>query len=718
MRKTIFAIILLSGFFAYAQETKTDSTKTKEIAEVALVAKKPTVETKADRTVFNVANSSILAGNTSWDVLRMTPLVSIDNNDNVNAEGQLVTVYINDRKSVFTGKELKEYLKSIPGENLMKIEVITSPSSRYETSGAVINIVLKKPDNEGIKGSASFTNTQATKNSQYSNLNLNYHKNKFTQTFSGSYGNNIFVNNGYNENLLYANNSLSKINTENQYLNSGPSFSATSEVELSDKHSAGIVMEFSHNHFENLGNANGENFLNNISQNAYSQNEYGNGFNRNIGNNLFYKFYDKEKNKILDWNAGFNYYGGLSTNEYLRQDTNSQNPWGSKIDGNDQNREYYLKMDYSQPIGKSGSNLELGGKMNFRNNISPNSYFNLYGNQWIEDVSRSNNFQYLDQINSVYANFTKTFFKKLEMRFGLRYEHTWYKIRQEVGNVEKEHSYGNFLPNLLLKYSFNDNYNLSATYNRNIWRPWFSEFNPFLFPQSDGNFSRGNMDLKPNPNDRFSLKLGLYKKYFITASYWFTNQDYWDSFFVENGNTIKTPTNFEGKVERYSLFFSTNQMFLKNKLSINLNTGISYSDSSDFNERNHLDMKSYLTNVTGNTNISYTNLFNKNINLNAWIGVFTQNNGNTLGNQPNIYHTLSATKIFPKLEMETTLRLNNIFKRPGFDGTTYTPIGTFRNSSNWDWYGVSFTLVKRFGNQKVKENTKTNVEKESGGGKS
>jgi hypothetical protein len=51
-----------------------------------------------------------VAGNTTWDVLRMTPLVSIDNNDAVKAEGQTVTVYINDRKSVF-GKE-KEYLEN------------------------------------------------------------------------------------------------------------------------------------------------------------------------------------------------------------------------------------------------------------------------------------------------------------------------------------------------------------------------------------------------------------------------------------------------------------------------------------------------------------------------------------------------------------------------------------------------------------------------------
>lgn len=717
MRKTVFAVAFLSGIFSFAQETKTDSTQTKDIAEVAIVAKKPTVETKVDRTVFNVANSSVLAGNTTWDVLRMTPLVSIDNNDQVNAEGQSVTVYINDRKSVFTGKELKEYLKSVPAENLMKIEVITSPSSRYETTGAVINIVLKKSDNEGFKGSASFTNSQDKKNSQYSNLNLNYHKNKFTQTISGSYGDNTFLTDSYNENLIYATNSFIKINSETEDTNRGPSFSATSEYEFNDKNSAGIVMEFSQNNYKSLSEANGENLINNTYQNSYSQISNSKGINRNLGNNLFYKYYDKEKNKTFDLNAGFNYYGTSGISEFIRESSGALSPSGSKISSNDQNREYYLKADYTQPIGKSGGNLEFGGKMNFRNNVIPNDYFILNENIWTADASRSNNFQYEDNINSLYANFTHTFLKKLETRIGLRYEHTNYRIHQAIGNIEKKESYGTFLPNLLVKYSFNDNYNLSATYNHNLWRPWFSEFNPFLYTDYDGNFSRGNMDLKPNPSDRVSLKLGLYKKYFLTAAYWFSNQDYWQSYYIENGNTIKMPTNFEGKIERYSLFFNTNQMFLKNKLSINLNFGLTYSDSSDFNKRNGLDIKSYITNATGNTNISYTNLFNKNINLNAWVGVFTQNNGNVLSNRPNIFHTFSATKIFPKLEMETTLRLNNIFEKPGFDGTTYTPIGEFRNVSTWGWYGASLSLVKRFGNQKVKENSKTNVEKESGGAK-
>ena len=111
----------------------------------------------------------------------------------------------------------------------MKIEVITSPSSRYEASGSVINIVLKKRDDEGMKGSISLTNTQNTKNNQYASFNLNYHKKNFTQTFTASYNDNVFINKNTSRNTFYKDNSLQLIDAESAYTGKNPSFSSTSE---------------------------------------------------------------------------------------------------------------------------------------------------------------------------------------------------------------------------------------------------------------------------------------------------------------------------------------------------------------------------------------------------------------------------------------------------------------------------------------------------------
>lgn len=715
--KSILYISTLFCSAIFTAQSKQDTIKQKDIEEVTVIARKPTVESKADRTVFNVANSSILAGNTTWEVLRMTPLVSIDNNDVIKAEGESVTVYVNDRKSVFTGKELKEYLQTIPAENLMKIEVITSPSAKYETSGQVINIVLKKNENEGVKGSATFNNNQSSKNSQYVNSNLNYHKNNFTQNLTGSYRDNTNVYSNDQENFYYATQARSFIYSENTSRYRSPSVSSTSEFELSDKNTIGLIIEYASSKQNQESEVKGRDFIGDEFEKSFIRKQDTNGKYENMGSNLFYKYYDKEKNRIVDLNAGVNYSGSDNENNFVTHFNTTAIPVGGRILGKTQEREYYLKLDYSQPIGTDGSQLEFGGKMNFTNNSIPSDYFLLTSGVLVPDASRSNNFQYTDQLNSLYANFSKTFFKKLETRIGLRFENLSYTIKQDVGDVEMSKNYNTLLPDLLLKYSFSDKFDLSATYNHNIWRPYYSEFNPFLLPSDDGTYYRGNMDLQANPSDRVSLKFGIRKKYFISANYYFSNHDYWTSYVVEDGKTISEPTNFDGRVERYSLNFNTNQSFFKNKLSINLNVSGNYTDNSDFNTRNNLQAKNYISNIGGSSNISYTNLLSKNINLNAWVGYYSQDSGNSVGNKANVFHTFSVTKIFEPLQMEATVRINNIFVKPSSDRTTYAPIGSFRNVSAFDWYGVAFSLVKRFGNQKVKDNTKTNVEKSEGGAK-
>ncbi len=717
MRLTFSTLGMLAATLSFAQTS--DTIKSKEIEAVTVIAKKPTVESKADRTVFNVANSSIVAGNTTWDIVRMTPLISIDNNDNVRAEGESVTVYINDRKSIFTGKELKEYLKTIPADNLMKIEVITSPSSRYEATGAVINIVLKKRDDEGVKGSVSLTNTQNTKNNQYASLNVNYHKKSFTQTVTGSYGDNTFISTNRSQLDFYDNSNRRLIEASTTYKGKNPSVSSTSEFELNDKNNIGLVVEYYKSNRNSASDNSTTDFSDEVFKNYNQQLLTTDLKNNTLGTNFFYKYYDKEKNKILDVNIGVNYDSDDSvTNNstYFYNTLPALVPYSttaSQINSFAQTRNYFVKIDYTTPLGKNGGNLEVGGKANFNNNVVPNDYFDFSN-----DSRLTSDFHYTDNINSLYFNYSKTFFEKLETRIGLRYEYIRYTLRENVTDVGRKDSYGSFLPNLLLKYSFSTNYDLSLTYNHNLWRPWYSEFNPFQMPNNNGMDYRGNMNLLPNPSDRVVMKFGFFKKYFLSARYMFTNQDYWENYTEEGGKTVMFPDNFKGRVQRLSLFANTNQNLLKNKLNVNLGFGWYYIDNSDFNSRNNLGSESnYIKYFAGSANLTYTNLFSKNINVSAWLSVDNQNNGNSVSNKTNFFHNISVTKLFPALQMETSLQLMNIFRRPSMDTTSYTQIGKVYNYNKWDWYGFSLTFVKRFGNQKVKENTKTDVEKNSGGSK-
>jgi iron complex outermembrane receptor protein len=64
---------------------------------VTVTSSKPLIEHKVDRTIMNVENSILAAGNSAMEILERAPGVSVDKDDNISIKGkQGVTVMIND----------------------------------------------------------------------------------------------------------------------------------------------------------------------------------------------------------------------------------------------------------------------------------------------------------------------------------------------------------------------------------------------------------------------------------------------------------------------------------------------------------------------------------------------------------------------------------------------------------------------------------------------
>ena len=161
MRKILFTAALLTSLFTYSQEEKT-----KDIEEVKMTKK--VLQKKSDRLVFDVAASPIAKGNNAFDLLKETPLVSSTDDKNIKISGKSnAVIFINGRKSNMNADALESFLKSMPAENIAKIEVITVPGSEYhvESSDGIINIILKKKLTDGTNGNLRFGNTQAKRNS-------------------------------------------------------------------------------------------------------------------------------------------------------------------------------------------------------------------------------------------------------------------------------------------------------------------------------------------------------------------------------------------------------------------------------------------------------------------------------------------------------------------------------------------------------------------------
>ncbi len=152
--------------------------------EVTAVGKKKLVERKIDRTVYNVENSIASQGMSGLDAVKSTPLVSVfDNKISIVGKSSL-SVMINDRLLNLSGAELTSYLESLRSDDIAKIEVITSPPSKYDAEGnsGILNIVLKKNKSLGWNASLTSTYQRNHENGIRNEANINFSAKKVTSS--------------------------------------------------------------------------------------------------------------------------------------------------------------------------------------------------------------------------------------------------------------------------------------------------------------------------------------------------------------------------------------------------------------------------------------------------------------------------------------------------------------------------------------------------------
>lgn len=116
------------------------------VNEVTVEAERAPETFQLDKKVINVSQSLHAKGGTALDALRDQPSVRVDESDNVTLRGSATfTVLINGRPGPFQGADA---LRSIPANQVERIELITNPSARHEAQGSagIVNIVLKREE--------------------------------------------------------------------------------------------------------------------------------------------------------------------------------------------------------------------------------------------------------------------------------------------------------------------------------------------------------------------------------------------------------------------------------------------------------------------------------------------------------------------------------------------------------------------------------------------
>jgi outer membrane receptor protein involved in Fe transport len=483
---------------------------TETLKDVVVNGKRTLIEEKLDRTVYNVEQDKSLTGGDASDALRRVPLLSVDIDGNVTLRGSSnLKVLVNGKPSTITASNLADALKQIPLDQIKSVEVITSPSVKYDADGSagIINIVLKQDRLHGI-----LINPDMAIGTRASFLGINGAYNNKKMSFSiGGFGRAAYNVTGTFENVQAL--GAESISQE----------AATRKNELTDNYNMGWEYDIDTNNFLNASV-------------RYSQ------FNsHNDQDNLVSQFYTgslpdstqldqvqiTSRSGTVDASVDFTHAFGRSQRElsfltlFSRTDgtsgfTNAQDQPGNdaligRVGNNDRssNQEITIQADYQTPLD-SGQLLEFGGKYIIRQVISNYNYETAARNG-IFAVEASpeltNRFTYAQDVAAAYLEYTLTSHSPFSLRIGARYEYAVINAGLENPGVTLPAipSYGVFIPAVNMGWRLRNGKLIKLGLTRRIQRPSIQYLNPNVVAPTPGSISTGNPALRPEYSDNVEL---------------------------------------------------------------------------------------------------------------------------------------------------------------------------------------------------------------------
>ncbi|MCF0042242.1 outer membrane beta-barrel protein [Dyadobacter fanqingshengii] len=502
-------------------EKAPEKAKDINLNEVIITKKKPLIVQEIDKTVVNVESMISAAASNTLEVLEKTPGISINSNGEISLNGRSgVLVLIDGKNTYLSGQDLAAYLKSLPGGNLDKIELIDNPSAKYDASGnAIINIRLKKNRIGGLTGSVSLGASLGRYARNNDAVNLNYNHKKL----------NLFANLGYNEEKNYREDHfdrrffseggalISTVDLQNNLVYKDRGFNANIGMDYAA--TAKTVYGFIFN--VNKGRRNGVfNYESNDfdAKNRLERTGEGDTRAKDTRTNLGFNFNLQHKfdSKGKELSADINYLNYNSNgNQALQNFTYA--PEGALI-GQETFRYvipagidiYTAKADYVHPL-KNKARIEAGFKSSIVDNDNLNKFYNVRGAEETIDNRQSNHFKYHENINAVYLNSQKSW-KRLGVQIGLRAENTLVRGNQ-LGNDEVRGSsftknYTGLFPSAYISYKLDTlgKNTLGLMAVRRITRPNYQLLNPFVFYRDQYSYTSGNPMLNPQYQSRIELK--------------------------------------------------------------------------------------------------------------------------------------------------------------------------------------------------------------------
>ena len=508
----------------------------KSLNEVVVRGHKPIIKREIDRLVFNVNNTPYQKGNTIMDLLRMTPLLKVTDNAISIIGKSNVRVMINGKISYLDSSDIIQYLKSLQSDDVISIEVITTPPAKYEAggNGGMINIITRNRKDIGLDGNVGVSYTQRSYAGISSNASVNYRSAKSFLSFrvrqSKSQGT---VDEAY-QILQNGSGQSSETARKDTYDNIGGNM--TFEHQLTPLATIGMVYDFNRGD-DNLDIRNKYNYYSNSKLDSLL-NTYSVQSGKTISHtlNLYYDLKLDSLGKKLGIAANYMSHTPDKDVNFTTLNEQTNNKYIVKEPNNIRYSIYTGEANLELPF--KSFKLETGVKYSNVNNNSDMQYYNLRDNNYVADIKRCNVFNYKEQTLAGYLSAYKSINAHFSFQAGLRYEHTFVKgITPNNSSDNVKTDYGHIFPTIYFTYKPSELMDFHLNYARRINRPYFRALNPFRWYTNPNNVDQGNPALRPSFVDNFELGYVFKNNLAVTVYYQKENDAYGQSLNVSDDKT-------------------------------------------------------------------------------------------------------------------------------------------------------------------------------------
>ena len=694
-----------------------------QMSNVTVTASRPIVEVKADRTILNVEGTINSVGSDALELLRKSPGVMVDKDENLSVNGKNgVQVYIDGRPTPLSGQDLSNYLKSIQSSSIESIEIITNPSAKYEAAGnaGIINIRLKKNKSLGTNGSVN-TGVNFGHYPKFNAGTTLNHRNK-TLNIYGNYAFNKSKNRNNMDLYRTVADSLFDQHSTMKMENISHNYKAGIDFFLDKKNVLGVmvngtfadpsVSNYSRTEISYLPVDTIDRILVADNSSVMKRN--------NVNLNLNYS-YTGADGKSLTLNADYGYYD-ISTNQL--QPNFYYDPSGLNLTRSVISRMISptsininsVKGDWEQNFKKG--KLGYGGKIAFVKSDNDFQNYDVTGSNEALNTDKSNLFVYKENINAGYLNYNRQF-KGVMVQAGVRVENTVAKGNSSGIKDNKEwvsefdRNYTNVFPSAAITFNKNPMSQFGISYSKRIDRPAYQDLNPFEFKLDEYTFQRGNVDLKPQYTN--SIGISHTYKYRLTTS---LNYSHVKDMFAQWIDTTEKSKAFISKknlAQQDIISFNISYPYQYKSYSVFANLSSNYSMyKADFGPGREVDQDAFGLNLYAQNSIKFGKTKTWTAELTGFYVAPTIQQG-AFRSESLFSVDAGLSKNLWKNKATIKASFSDLFNTLQFTGRQEFAGQSTKVKVKWETQQLKLNFVYRFGSNQIKaaRNRSTGAEEES-----